>query len=78
MMTSRTLRFVVVAHTHWARIVAGRTGPKHPSVLLDAGAWIGRCRIRHDQKKPIQNGQIGVLASNDLRVYQVGWRAVGG
>lgn len=74
------VRVVVVGHTHWARIVAGAVPGDEgtqPFVLLDAGAWIGRCRLTPDQDTPIHNGQVAVMVGDDLRVYQLGWRPVG-
>jgi hypothetical protein len=62
---------IVIGHTHYGRILASDDGD---FALVDAGAWIGRCRIEVDQVDPILNAQIGVVVGNDLRVYQLGWR----
>ncbi len=67
------IRLMVIGHTHWARIVRGKTFEGKPFVLMDCGAWIGYCRF--GQNEPwIHNGQIGVIADNEVRLYQIGWR----
>lgn len=67
------IRVMVIGHTHWSRLVAGNRGDGDPFVLMDCGAWFGRCRL--GPKGPwIWSAQIGVLIQNDLRLYQLGWR----
>lgn len=67
------IRLVVIGHTHWARIVHGRLKGQEPFALMDCGAWTGHCRLGSDQPW-LHNGQIGVLAGDEVRLYQVGWR----
>ena len=69
------IRLVVIGHTHWGRIVAGTDDQKHPFALVDAGAWIGRCRLSPDEPW-LHNAQVAVVVGNDVRVYQLGWRRV--
>lgn len=66
------IRVVVIGHTHFARIVKGEIEGK-PFVLMDCGSWIGSCRLAPEQ--PFQRcAQVGVLAQNELRLYQLGRR----
>jgi UDP-2,3-diacylglucosamine pyrophosphatase LpxH len=67
------VRVVVIGHTHWARMVTGQVSKKEPFLLMDCGAWTGYCRLGGDQPW-LHNGQIGVLAGDEARLYQVGWR----
>lgn len=67
------VRVVVIGHTHWARLVAGDRGDGQPLLLMDCGAWFGRCRLALNADW-IWSSQIGVLVDDDLRVYQLGWR----
>lgn len=64
------VRLVVIGHTHHARLVLDRTDDGHPFVLMDCGAWVGSCRF--GDAPPIRNAQVGVLAGNELRLYQLG------
>lgn len=68
------IRVVVFGHTHWARILAGAQDGGEPLVVLDAGAWIGRCRLEPGQDEPVHNAQLGVIAEDAVRIYQLGWR----
>ena len=67
------IRLVVIGHTHWARVVQGRLSRNEPFVLMDCGAWTGYCRLGSAQPW-LHSGQIGVLAGDEARLYQVGWR----
>lgn len=69
------VRVIVVAHTHWARLVSGADDTGAPFVLMDCGSWIGRCKLGPDEPW-IHSGQIGVMIGNDLRLYQLGRRLV--
>lgn len=65
-----TVRLVVIGHSHHARIsVDDTTDPAHPVVLMDCGAWIERYKDNDGNVYP--NCQLGVLAGNDLRIYQL-------
>jgi UDP-2,3-diacylglucosamine pyrophosphatase LpxH len=71
----RDVRLAIIGHTHRPRIVRGqRTGGK-PFVLMDCGAWIGIGFLSRTMDAPIRRSQIGVKVGNDLRIYQLGYRA---
>ena len=64
------VRLVVIGHTHHARIsVDDTTDPNHPVALMDCGAWIERYKDQKGDKYP--NCQLGVVAGNDIRIYQL-------
>jgi UDP-2,3-diacylglucosamine pyrophosphatase LpxH len=69
------IRMIVIGHTHWARLLKGQLTKDEPFVLMDCGAWTGYCRLGTDQPW-LHNGQIGVLAGDEARLYQVGRRKV--
>jgi len=69
------LRLVVIGHTHDPRIVVGKRSDGKPFVLMDCGAWVGNFKAP-GRPEAILRAQIGVIVGNDLRVYQVGHRAV--
>lgn len=65
------LRTMVVGHTHHARILiddAGAEDGAEPLVLVDVGAWIENYRA---DGRVGPNGQIGVLTSDEVRIYQL-------
>jgi UDP-2,3-diacylglucosamine pyrophosphatase LpxH len=65
-----TVRLVVIGHSHHARIsVDDSTDPLHPVILMDCGAWIERYKDSRGRVYP--NCQVGVVAGNDLRIYQL-------
>lgn len=66
------IRLMVIGHTHWARIVRGSDEGGSPFVLLDAGAWIGKCRLSPTAPW-VQSAQLGVVVGDELRIYQLGW-----
>ena len=70
------IRLVVLAHTHFARIVEGAFDDGSPFVLMDCGAWIGTCRLAPGEPW-IYCAQVGVLAEDELRLYQLGRRVAG-
>ncbi|HEU4420648.1 MAG TPA: hypothetical protein VFT55_17040, partial [Planctomycetota bacterium] len=63
------LRIAVIGHTHHARMVAEEDGDQL-FLLMDCGAWIEKCRI-DGFDKPVPSAQVGVLAMNDARIYQL-------
>lgn len=66
----RTIRLVVIGHSHHARISVDDTAdPAHPVVLMDCGAWIER--YKDSEKNVYPNCQVGVVAGNDIRIYQL-------
>lgn len=69
-----SVQVVAIGHTHHARIVVC-TPPNggRSMVLLDAGAWIEKCRYRLDDGTEIiePNAQLAVIHGNDARIYQV-------
>ena len=79
------VRLIVHAHTHFARIVAGTQDTGVPFVLLDCGAWIGKCKLPRppdapqggpDNRPTLHCGQLGVVVENDVRIYHLGRREV--
>jgi UDP-2,3-diacylglucosamine pyrophosphatase LpxH len=65
-----TVRLVTIGHSHHARISVDDTAdPNHPVVLMDCGAWIERYRDSRGRVFP--NCQVGVVAGNDIRIYQL-------
>jgi len=65
----RDIRLVICGHSHGARMVVGDRGDGVPVVLMDCGAWLGRCRFHDSVWRP--SAQIGVLVGNDARIYQL-------
>ena len=66
------VRLMVIGHTHHARLVRYKRG-QEIFVLMDCGAWTEECWVG-PQGGPIKQQascQIGVLAGNDLRLYQL-------
>jgi UDP-2,3-diacylglucosamine pyrophosphatase LpxH len=72
--TGWDLRFVVIGHTHHARIVLDERSEKDGGskrgffALVDCGAWLEE---GHLGGKVVRNAQIGVLYDNDVRIYQL-------
>jgi UDP-2,3-diacylglucosamine pyrophosphatase LpxH len=64
------LTLVVIAHTHHARIAVYEEPGGEFFALMDCGAWIERYRTPADAE-PRPNAQIGVMAGNDCRIYQI-------
>jgi UDP-2,3-diacylglucosamine pyrophosphatase LpxH len=69
------LRLAVIGHTHRPRIVRGRRAGGKPFVLMDCGAWIGTGFLSMTLDRPIRKSQFGVKVGDDLRIYQVEYRA---
>ncbi len=67
--TGWDLRFVVIGHTHHARIVIDETGGDF-SALIDCGAWIQRCE-GEGYKGSMPSAQIGIIYNNEARIYQL-------
>lgn len=65
----RTIRLVVCGHTHHPRISVDDTNPDDPVFLMDCGAWIEKYDDGSGTSR--DNCQIGVIAGNDLRIYQL-------
>jgi UDP-2,3-diacylglucosamine pyrophosphatase LpxH len=64
------LTMVVIGHTHHARIAVYEGAGGEFFALMDCGAWIERYRTPADPE-PRPNAQIGVMAGNDCRIYQI-------
>jgi len=69
------IRLAVIGHTHRPRIVRGKRAGGKPFVLMDCGAWIGVGFLSRTMSAPIRKSQIGVKVGNDLRIYQLEYRA---
>lgn len=72
------IRLMVIGHTHMGRIIRGTlaetdTDASEPFVLMDCGSWYGTCRLAPDGPF-IHSAQVGVLAGNEVRLYQLGHR----
>ena len=65
------VRVVVIGHTHSARMIYGNRGDGQRMVLMDCGAWFGKCKFGANGPE-LWAQQIGVLTDNDLRIYQLG------
>ena len=64
------LRLIVIGHTHAAQIsVHANRDRDRRFVLMDCGAWIGSYEDASGRRYP--NAQIGAMAGNLLRVYQL-------
>jgi UDP-2,3-diacylglucosamine pyrophosphatase LpxH len=68
--TERT-SVLVIGHTHLPRIVWGNRADGSIFVLMDCGSWRGKKRLSRDLPHEVFNGQVGVIADNDLRIYQL-------
>jgi hypothetical protein len=64
-----TIRLVAIGHTHFARLSLDDSAPGDPIVLLDCGAWIEKYDDGTGIARP--NCQIGIVAGNDVRIYQL-------
>jgi UDP-2,3-diacylglucosamine pyrophosphatase LpxH len=64
------LTMAVIGHTHHARIAVYEGTSGEFFALMDCGAWIERYRTPADSE-PHPNAQIGVIAGNDCRIYQM-------
>jgi UDP-2,3-diacylglucosamine pyrophosphatase LpxH len=71
----RDVRLAIIGHTHRPRIVRGHRAGGKPFVMMDCGAWIGVGFLSRTMDRPIRKSQIGVKVGNDLRIYQLGYRA---
>jgi UDP-2,3-diacylglucosamine pyrophosphatase LpxH len=64
-----TTRLVILGHTHQPRISVDDSDPNNPLFMVDCGAWIENYLEPGGSSKP--NCQLGVLAGNDVRLYQL-------
>lgn len=64
------LTTVVIGHTHHARLTVYDGGAGKFMVLMDCGAWIENYKTPADPQ-PKASAQIGVMAGNDCRIYQI-------
>jgi UDP-2,3-diacylglucosamine pyrophosphatase LpxH len=69
------IRLVVIGHTHRPRIVRGKRANGKRFVLMDCGAWVGTGFLSRALGAPIRRSQIGVRVGDDVRVYQIEYRA---
>jgi hypothetical protein len=68
--TQRT-SVLVIGHTHLPRIVWGGRADTSIFVLMDCGSWRGKKRLSRQLPQEVFNAQVGVIADNDLRIYQL-------
>jgi UDP-2,3-diacylglucosamine pyrophosphatase LpxH len=61
----------VIGHTHRPRIVYGPRQDGSLFVLMDCGSWRGAKKLSKRMPQPVLNAQVGVIAENDLRIYQL-------
>jgi UDP-2,3-diacylglucosamine pyrophosphatase LpxH len=62
---------LVIGHTHRPRIVYGIRQDGSLFVLMDCGSWRGSKKLSRRMPGSVLNAQIGVIAENDLRIYQL-------
>lgn len=66
------VRIAVIGHTHHARMVFLNSAGRRPLLLIDAGAWIEKCRYLHAGKEVVEeSAQLAVVHGNDARLYQI-------
>ena len=72
-MSSETERIsvLVIGHTHKPRIVFGPRQDGSLFVLMDCGSWRGAKKLSTRMQQQVMNAQVGVIAENDLRIYQL-------
>ena len=72
-MSTEELRIsvMVIGHTHRPRIVYGPRQDGSLFVLMDCGSWRGSKKLSRRMPWLALNAQIGVIAENDLRIYQL-------
>ncbi len=72
-LSSETQRVsvLVIGHTHRPRIVYGPRQDGSLFVLVDCGSWRGAKKLSRRMPQPVLNAQVGVIAENDLRIYQL-------
>lgn len=69
------IRTMVIAHSHYARIIKGDRGDGKLFSLVDSGAWYGKCRLGATQEYPwLHCGQVAILTEDEFRIYQLGHR----
>jgi UDP-2,3-diacylglucosamine pyrophosphatase LpxH len=61
----------VIGHTHRPRIVYGARQDGSLFVLMDCGSWRGGKKLSKRMPQAVLNAQVGVIAENDLRIYQL-------
>lgn len=64
------LTTVVIGHTHHARLTVYEDGGGEFLLVMDCGAWIENYKTPADPE-PKPSAQIGVMAGNDCRIYQI-------
>jgi UDP-2,3-diacylglucosamine pyrophosphatase LpxH len=72
-LSTETLRIsvLVIGHTHRPRIVYGPRQDGSLFVLMDCGSWRGGKKLSRRMPQAVLNAQVGVIAENDLRIYQL-------
>jgi UDP-2,3-diacylglucosamine pyrophosphatase LpxH len=68
---TKRISVLVIGHTHRPRIVYGPRQDGSLFVLMDCGSWRGAKKLSRRMPQPVLNAQIGVIAENDLRIYQL-------
>jgi UDP-2,3-diacylglucosamine pyrophosphatase LpxH len=62
---------MVIGHTHVPRITYGARQDGSLFVLMDCGSWRGSKKLSQRMPVEVLNAQVGVIAENDLRIYQL-------
>jgi UDP-2,3-diacylglucosamine pyrophosphatase LpxH len=79
--TGYRLRMAIIGHTHCARIAVDDEGDDSERfILVDCGAWVKKCsaKVKKDgnwEDTVVTNAQIGVLSTNEVRIYQLSPKA---
>ncbi len=77
--TGYKLRMAIIGHTHRARIAVDDEGDDR-FILVDCGAWVNESKIQVKKEGNWEetvepNAQIGVLSTNEVRIYQLSPKA---
>jgi len=68
------VRVVTMGHTHKASLTLCRPSGDRPMLLMDVGAWIENCTYplaENGVAVTEPSAQLGVIHSNDARIYQI-------
>jgi UDP-2,3-diacylglucosamine pyrophosphatase LpxH len=68
---TQRISVLVIGHTHRPRIVYGPRQDGSLFVLMDCGSWRGGKKLSRRMPQAVLNAQVGVIAENDLRIYQL-------
>jgi hypothetical protein len=67
------MRFMVIGHTHRAKISVRDGGGNDFFALIDTGSWVENSLL--PDKTVLPNAQLTALCANEVRIYQLGARS---